>query len=129
LVEPVRRLRVRKAAGWKTVAEQDGRWKGKASWLPVAFRVSGGGRTIRAGTFQLALLVPAGGTNPFTTQIADASAAAGEDRAGRLVRVRGRREQARLVRPRPDPGAPREGQGEPLARRVRGSAKFSAKRK
>jgi hypothetical protein len=72
LTSPVRRLRVRKAAGWKTSRRQDGRWKGKASGLPVAFRVSGGGRTIRAGTFQLALLCPQAGTNPFTTQIADA---------------------------------------------------------
>lgn len=72
LTSPARSLRVRKAAGWKTSKRQDGRWKGKASGLPVAFRVSGGGRTIRAGTFQLALLCPQAGTNPFTTQIADA---------------------------------------------------------
>jgi hypothetical protein len=31
-----------------------------------------GNRTIRAGTFQLALLCPQAGINPFTTQIADA---------------------------------------------------------
>jgi hypothetical protein len=72
LTSRVRRLRVRKAAGWKTSRRTDGRWKGKASGLPVAFRVSGHGRTIRAGTFQLALLCPQAGTNPFTTQIADA---------------------------------------------------------
>ena len=54
-------------------AEQDGKWTGKAKGLPVAFRVSGGGRTIKAGRFQLTLLCPTPGmVSPFTIQIADA---------------------------------------------------------
>lgn len=68
-----RSVRLRRAARWTTSRRQDGRWSGKASGLPVKFRVSGGGRTIRAGQFQLALLCPTPGlVSPFTTQIADA---------------------------------------------------------
>ena len=46
----------------------EGQGVGAAGGVPGV----GGGRTIRAGTFQLALLCPQAGTNPFTTQIADA---------------------------------------------------------
>jgi hypothetical protein len=68
-----KRLRLRKARGWSTSGRQDGKWTGKASGLPVSFRVSGGGRTIKAGRFQLTLLCPTPGMiNPFTIQIADA---------------------------------------------------------
>ena len=71
MTSPVRRLRVRKAAGWKTSRRQDGRWKGKASGLPVAFRVSGGGRRSARGRSS-SRCSAAAGTNLFTTQIADA---------------------------------------------------------
>ena len=73
LTSASRGVRLRKAAGWTTSRRQDGRWKGKAAGLPVGFRVSGHGRTIRAGRFQLTLLCPTGDmVNPFTIQIADA---------------------------------------------------------
>jgi hypothetical protein len=73
LTSPQRSLRLRRAAGWKTSRRTDGRWAGKAAGLPVSFRVSGRGRKIRAGRFQLTLLCPTPGMiNPFTTQIADA---------------------------------------------------------
>ena len=73
LTSPARRLRLRKAKGWTTSKRQDGAWSGTAGKLPVAFRVSGGGRTVKAGRFQLTLLCPTPGmVNPFTIQIADA---------------------------------------------------------
>ena len=73
LTSPARAVRLRKAAHWQTSRRQDGRWKGKAAGLPVSFRVSGRGRTVRAGRFQLTLLCPTPGmVSPFTTQIADA---------------------------------------------------------
>jgi hypothetical protein len=73
LTSAARRVRLRRAAKWTTSGRQDGRWKGKAAGLPVSFRVSGHGRTIRAGRFQLTLLCPTPGMlNPFTIQIADA---------------------------------------------------------
>ena len=73
VTSPARALRLRKAKGWTTSDRQDGRWTGTASGLPVEFRVSGDGRTVRAGRFQLTLLCPTPGmANPFTTQIADA---------------------------------------------------------
>ena len=72
LTSPARALRLRRAAG-ATSRKQDGRWAGKAAGLPVSFRVSGKGRRVRAGRFQLTLQCPTPGTvSPFTTQIADA---------------------------------------------------------
>ncbi len=62
----------RRGAG-RPRARTDGRWAGKAASLPVGFRVSGKGRRISAGRFQLTLLCPTPGmVNPFTIQIADA---------------------------------------------------------
>ena len=49
LASGAKRLRVRKAKGWSTSDRTDGKWTGKAKGLPVSFRVSGGGRTIKAG--------------------------------------------------------------------------------
>jgi len=73
ITSPQRSLRLRKPGRRTTSRRHDGRWRGKAAGLPARFRVSGRGRTIRAGRFQLALLCPTPGmVNPFTTQIADA---------------------------------------------------------
>jgi len=73
LTSPQRAVRLRKARGWKTSRRTDGRWAGKAASLPVGFRVSGKGRRISAGRFQVTLLCPTPGmVNPFTIQIADA---------------------------------------------------------
>ena len=68
-----KRFEVRKAKGWSTSGRTDGAWSGKAKGLPVSFTVSGKGRTIKAGRFQLTLLCPTpGNVSPFTIQIADA---------------------------------------------------------
>jgi hypothetical protein len=64
------RLKVRRARGWKTSRRQDGLWRHRGV---VQFRVSGGGRVISDGRFQLSLLCPTPGmVNPFTTMVADA---------------------------------------------------------
>jgi hypothetical protein len=63
-------LRVRRARNWRTSARQDGTWRDRKV---TEFRVSGGGRLISGGRFQLSLLCPTPGMiNPFTTMIADA---------------------------------------------------------
>lgn len=73
ITSTARSLKLRKADKRSTSKRQDGSWKGKAGSLPVSFKVSGKGRTISAGRFQLALLCPTPGmVSQFTTQIADA---------------------------------------------------------
>jgi len=73
LTSRTRTLALRKPGGWSTSARQDGAWSGKAQNLPVRFRVSGRGRTVKAGRFQILLLCPTPGmVNQFTTQLADA---------------------------------------------------------
>jgi hypothetical protein len=73
LTSRARTLSLRKAKGWSTSGRQDGAWSGKAQNLPVRFRVSGDGRTVKAGRFRILLLCPTPGmVDPFTTQLADA---------------------------------------------------------
>jgi hypothetical protein len=63
-------LKVRRAKGWTTSRRQDGEWRDGGV---TEFRVSGRGRVISGGRFQLSLLCPTPGmVNPFTTMIADA---------------------------------------------------------
>ena len=117
VTSPARALRLRKAKGWTTSGRQDGRWTGTASGLPVEFRVSGDGRTVRAGRFQLTLLCPTPGmANPFTTQIADAplprAKIAPDGSFVFAAVVRG----PRLVHPRPDPREQGDRERPPLAR-------------
>ncbi len=73
LTSRTRSLSLRKARRWSTSGRQNGAWSGKAQNLPVRFRVSGNGRSVKAGRFQILLLCPTPGmVNPFTTQLADA---------------------------------------------------------
>jgi hypothetical protein len=65
-----KKLKVRRAGGWKTSRRHDGVWRDRGV---VKFRVGGGGRVISDGRFQLSLLCPTPGmASPFTTMIADA---------------------------------------------------------
>lgn len=63
-------LRVRRAKDWQTSRRHDGLWRDRGV---AQFRVSGGGRVIGDGRFQLSLLCPTPGmVSPFTTMVADA---------------------------------------------------------
>ena len=73
IASPTRTINVRAATGWRTSRRHDGQWRDRPTGGTVGFRVSGGGRVISNGRFQLSLLCPTPGmVSPFTTIIADA---------------------------------------------------------
>jgi hypothetical protein len=70
IASATRTVQVRRAERWKTSRRHDGVWRNGGV---AQFRVSGGGRVISNGRFQLSLLCPTPGmVSPFTTMIADA---------------------------------------------------------